>query len=227
MLLLDKKPTGDPMRSEWTDNRRKVADFLTAYIRTHGRSPSLDEIATGTGLWKRSVEIVLKGLEKIGFIELTPGISRGIRLKGGDVRRVPLFGTVRAGAPALAQETPPEFLRIRPDLVPFQNPVALRVEGFSMRDAGILPGDIVLLRPQPEARHGETVVAWYNGGMTVKTLEYDGTRLHLRPANPAFKAVEVQADDDFRILGRVMLVLRDLAGCIDLGIESAEGNGEG
>ncbi|HOJ03096.1 MAG TPA: transcriptional repressor LexA [Bacteroidota bacterium] len=204
------------MATEWTDNRKKVASFLEEYFQRNGRAPSMDEIARATGLWKRSVEIVLKGLEKIGFIEITPGISRGIRLTQSPFLSVPLVGDVMAGPPAWAQDQALEYVRLDRSMVPFADPVALRVDGFSMRDAGIFPGDLVLVKPQRDARNGETVIAYYNGGLTVKTLERKGQAIRLIPANPGYKPTEVTAEDDFHIVGRVMLVLRDLAGCFEI-----------
>lgn len=204
------------MATEWTDNRKKVASFLEEYFQRNGRAPSMDEIARATGLWKRSVEIVLKGLEKIGFIEITPGISRGIRLTQSAFLAVPLVGDVMAGPPAWAQDQALEYVRLDRSMVPFADPVALRVDGFSMRDAGIFPGDLVLVKPQRDARNGETVIAYFNGGLTVKTLERKGQAIRLIPANPGYKPTEVTADDDFHIVGRVMLVLRDLAGCFEI-----------
>lgn len=212
------------MSTQWTENRRKVAHFLERYFTQHGRSPSLDEIADGTGLWKRSVEIVLKGLEKMGIISITPGISRGIRLIEHEMARIPLLGEVQAGSPVLAQESEVEYLRIKRELIPFAEPVALRVSGYSMKDAGILPGDIILLRQQEVANNGDTVVAYLNGGLTVKTLSVKGRRIQLKPANPSYKMTDVTRDDDFRIVGKVMLVLRDLGSCFDFRIEGARLN---
>lgn len=210
------------MGKEWTENRRKVARFLEQYIDRNGRAPSMDEIAKATGLWKRSVEIVLKGLEKIGFIVITPGISRGIRLVASDLRRVPLIGDVKAGPPAWAQDQVVEYLRVDRNIVPFDNPVALRIDGYSMRDAGMLPGDIVLIRQQRTANNGETVVAYLNGGLTVKKFEYRDRQIRLLPANPTFKPIEVNAEDEFQIVGRVMLLLRDVGDCFNFEIENME-----
>mgnify|MGYP000306641702 CR=1 FL=1 len=210
------------MGKEWTENRKKVARFLEQYFEKNGRAPSMDEIAKATGLWKRSVELVLKGLEKIGFIEITPGISRGIRLVEQDYRRVPLVGDVTAGPPAWAQEEAVEYIRVDRSIVQFDQPVALRVDGYSMRDAGILPGDIVLVRQQSVAENGQTVIAYYNGGLTVKKFEYKGSEIRLLPANPSYKPMEVTEDDEFEIVGRVMLVLRDLGDCFDFSTERME-----
>jgi repressor LexA len=204
------------MARGWTENRKKVAAFIEEYVGRHGRSPSLDEIASGTRLWKRSVEIVLKGLVSMGVIEVTPGISRGIRLVDQNVARVPLVGDVTAGPPAWSQEQALEYVRLDRSIVSFPDPVALRVEGYSMKDAGILPGDLVLVRPQRQAENGQTVIAYYNGGITVKTLERRSGRIRLLPANPGYKALEVEDGDDFHIVGRVMLVLRDLGQCFDI-----------
>ena len=208
------------MEQQWTENRKKVARFLESYFDANNRAPSLDEIALGTGLWKRSVEIVLKGLEKIGFIEITPGISRGICIVDRDSTRIPILGEVQAGVPAFGQETAVDFLKLDKNLVPFEDPVALRVNGFSMKDSGILPGDIVLLRNQQTADNGETVVAYFNGGLTVKKLSRSGRRVFLQSSNPAYKPMEVGKDDEFYIVGKVMLVLRDVGGCLDFKIET-------
>lgn len=207
------------MSNKWNDNRKKVAAFLEKYFDEHGRSPSLSEIADGTGMWKRSVEIVLKWLEKVDFIQLTPGVSRSIVLVGVNSMRIPLFGDVQAGAPPMSQEEPPQYIRIDRKLVPFDDPVGLRVQGMSMKDAGILPGDIILLRTQSTARSGETVVAWLNGGLTVKNFQRNKNNISLIPANPSYDPMEVTSDDDFRVLGKVMVVLRDLGGCLNIKVE--------
>ncbi len=207
------------MSNKWNDNRKRVAKFLEDYFAKYDRSPSLSEIAEGTGMWKRSVEIVLKWLERIGHVELTPGVSRSIRLVNMHSTRIPLLGEVQAGAPPMSQEESPQYVRIDKKLVPFDEPVALRVQGYSMKDAGILPGDVILLRTQSTARNGETVVAWLNGGLTVKTFQRNKNAIELLPANPGFDPMKVTADDEFRVLGKVMLVLRDLGGCLDIKIE--------
>jgi repressor LexA len=151
----------------------------------------------------------------MGVIKITPGISRGIQLVDAGFAQIPLMGDVEAGLPRQAQEMPTEFVKIDKRLVTFKDPVALRVRGFSMQDAGILPGDIVLIRDQKTASHGETVVAYLNGGITVKKLLLRGPDVILQPANPSFKEIEVHRDDEFTILGKVMLILRDLGDCFD------------
>ena len=210
------------MAGQWTENRRKVARFLERYFDQHDRAPSLDEIAEGTGLWKRSVEIVLKGLEKMGVVEITPGISRGVRLVAQNIVQVPVLGDVQAGTPAFGQEEAPEYITFDKRMIPFAGPMALRVNGYSMKDAGIMPGDVVLLREQKTASNGETVVAWLNGGLTVKTLSMKGKQVRLMPANPSYKPMDITAADEFAIVGKVMLVLRDLGNCFDFRAEKAK-----
>ncbi len=209
-------------RDRWTPARRKVADFLASYMEKHGISPSLAEIAAGTGMWKRSVEVALQGLEKMGIVELNRGLSRGIRLLASRPVQVPLLGEVRAGMPMLSQEAPAEYINVDPRLVRFPDPVALRVEGYSMRDAGILPDDIVLIRPQETAEHGQTVIAWLDGGLTVKRFLRQEGKIGLEPANPSYKTTWVTEENEFYILGRVMLVIRDLGGCFDFSVEKVE-----
>ena len=210
------------MPREWTENRRKVAGFIKSYIDRHGRAPTMDEIADATDLWKHSVEIVLKGLEKLGVIDIDRKISRGIKWKAMETLRVPLLGEVRAGAPMNAQEAPAEYLHLDPKLVRFSDPVALRVEGYSMRDAGILPDDIILFRAQQAAEHGETIIAYLDGGLTVKKFIRDKKRIGLEPANPSFKTIWVTKDNEFSIVGKVMIVLRDLGGCFEFRVEKQQ-----
>lgn len=199
----------------WTENRKNVAKFLITYFSEHGRSPSLDEIARGTGLWKRSVEIVLQGLVKMGIIEITPGISRGIRLLKPEHSRIPLIGDVQAGLPPLSQEAPVEYLSVDKTLLPFDDPIALRVTGHSMKDAGIIPGDIVLIRRQESANTGDTIIAYYNGGLTVKKYRFLKGRISLLPENPLYDRIFIREGDEFYIIGKVMVVLRDVGGCLD------------
>lgn len=210
------------MPREWTENRRKVAGFIKSYIDRYGRAPTMDEIANATNLWKHSVEIVLKGLEKIGVIEVDRKISRGIKLKTLESLRVPLLGAVRAGAPMNAQEAPAEYIHIDPKFVRFPNPIALRVEGYSMSDAGILPDDIILIRPQQIAEHGEMVIAYLDGGLTVKKFIRVKNKIGLEPANPSYKTIWITKDNDFFLLGKVMVVIRDIGGCFDFRVERSE-----
>jgi repressor LexA len=180
-----------------------------------GRPPTVREVQSAFGF--RSVQSArehLEGLVAEGRLAKEPGVSRGYRLPGGAaaplVALVPILGRVQAGALTTAVEDPEGFLPVegRPD---GDDLFALRVRGESMTGAGILPGDLVIARRQPDADHGDIVVALIDDEATVKTLWKRGRRVELRPANPAFEPV-VPDPSALRLLGRVIEVRRRLDG---------------
>jgi repressor LexA len=189
----------------------------------HGRSPSLREVQRAVGL--RSPEVVRQHVLQIveaGALERDEG-ARGWRLPGRERARVvhvPLLGRVPAGGPIEAVEE-------HEGVVAFDASrrragsaglFALRVEGLSMRDAGILPGDVVIVDARARAEHGDVVVARLDGDATVKRLwrPVDSSargarqRLELRPANPAFAPIVPAPGQDFALLGKVIELRRDL-----------------
>ncbi|MCK4926336.1 repressor LexA [Candidatus Aerophobetes bacterium] len=128
------------------------------------------------------------------------GFSRG--------RSVPVIGTIAAGKPILAEENIERTLTLDKDLAPWKDTYLLKVEGDSMKEAGILDGDYVLVRPQPTAEKREIVAALIQDDATVKYFSSEGNRIVLRSANPDFEDIILNGDDEFKILGKVMLVLR-------------------
>lgn len=126
---------------------------------------------------------------------------------------VPMLGTVAAGKPILALELAEERLSLDPALLPGAIPgtFALRVQGRSMVDAGILPADLVFVRPQPQASNGEIVVAMIDGEATVKRYYDEGERIRLQPENRDMVPIWVDKTSELRLLGRVVGVWRDLA----------------
>ncbi|HUT79014.1 MAG TPA: transcriptional repressor LexA [Polyangia bacterium] len=181
-----------------------------------GRPPTVREVQSAFGF--RSVQSArehLEGLVADGRLAKEPGVSRGYRLPDGaagfPAALVPVLGQVQAGALTTAVEDPEEgFLRVegRPD---GEDLFALRVRGESMTGAGILPGDLVIARRQPDADHGDIVVALVDDEATVKTLFKRGRRVELRPANPGFEPI-VPDPSTLRLLGRVIEVRRRLDG---------------
>jgi len=180
-----------------------------------GRSPTIREVQRAVGL--RSPEAARQHLVQLveeGALERDEG-ARGWRLPSderADVRHVPLLGRVPAGGPIEAVEE-------REGVVPFDvsrlrgrgaGLFALWVEGTSMRDAGILPGDVVIVDARARAEHGDVVVARLDGEATVKRLWRSGKRLELRPENPAFAPIVPQPEQDFALLGKVIEVRRRL-----------------
>jgi len=121
--------------------------------------------------------------------------------------RVSLVGIVAAGQP-LEPLPQTELLEVPPSMLRKGDNFALRVKGDSMRDEGILSGDIVLVHKQAMARSGQIIVALVNGEATIKTYVRKGSRVALHPANPSMKSIPISPDDDFRIEGVVIGVIR-------------------
>ena len=161
-------------------------------------------VASTNGVFKH-----LAALERKGAIELIPGSARGIRVRGE--RGLPLVGRVAAGSPILAIENMLGRYPVDPALFTPRADYLLQVSGLSMRDDGILDGDLIAVHRTPEARSGQTVVARVDGEITVKRLEYSlaGDRVRLLPRNPEHAPIEVDpTTDDFAIEGLYVGVLR-------------------
>lgn len=128
--------------------------------------------------------------------------------------RIPLAGTVAAGNPIepIPQSDAVERVEIPPSMTRRGDNFALKVKGESMRDEGILPGDLVIVHRQATARNGQTVVALINDEATIKQYYKTGSRIELRPANPSMQPIVVTPDDDFRIQGVVIGVIRHISG---------------
>lgn len=204
-----------------TPKRREILEFMASELREHGYPPSVREIGEAVGLASSStVHIHLKVLEKHGFLLRDPTKPRAIEvhwdpvsetpIECRPVQHVPLLGDVAAGANVLAQENVEELLPLPEDLTGTGPLFMLRVRGESMIEAGILDGDYVVVRHQPDAEKGDIVVAGIPGGeATVKTYTRRGDKVVLRPANPVFTDMEYDPED-VSIYGRVVTVLRRL-----------------
>ncbi|HET8598086.1 MAG TPA: transcriptional repressor LexA [Castellaniella sp.] len=125
-----------------------------------------------------------------------------------DQRLVPLIGRVAAGNPILAAEHVEREIPLAPQLFDSAPDYLLRVRGSSMRDAGILDGDLLAVRSTPQARHGQIVVARLGDDVTVKRLEHQGRVIRLLPENPDFQPIEIGAGDDFAIEGIAVGLIR-------------------
>ncbi|GAB4222846.1 MAG: transcriptional repressor LexA [Acidobacteriota bacterium] len=195
------------------ETRRRVYRWVRERLLA-GEPPTVREVQRQFGF--RAVESArahLEALVREGLLEKAPGRARGWRLPGppgggGPPRLVPLLGRVQAGDLQAAIEDPEGWLPVgsRPAA---EELFALRVRGESMTGAGILPGDIVVVRRQPDARPGEIVVALVGDEATVKTLRRRGRRIVLEPANPAFEPI-VPDPRELQLLGKVVEVHRYL-----------------
>lgn len=197
-----------------TDRQEAVLDYLRTYIAGNGLPPTILEIAEAFGLASpNGVAKHLQALAEKGFIELTSGRARGIRLLGGkrasDALSLPLVGRVAAGMPILAGEHIEREIAVDRYLFRPNPKYLLRVHGMSMRNAGILDGDLIGVRPQPDAEHGQIVVARIGDeGITVKKLYRKGRVIRLMAANPDFAPIDPDPTEDFAIEGLYCGLLR-------------------
>lgn len=192
-----------------TAKQQQIYEFIQRFTEDCGYPPSVREIGDHLGLKSPStVHFHLKGLRSAGLISQTEGKTRSITINPEVLSRrgkIPVLGNVAAGAPILAQECVEEYLSFQPDGGAEEH-FALRVRGESMLHAGILPGDLVVVKPANEARNGEIVVALFEDEATVKTFrrEADG-HVWLLPENPEYEPIDGQ---DCQIIGKVVSVVR-------------------
>jgi repressor LexA len=184
--------------AQLTPRQQQILDWIRAHLETTGMPPTRAEIAAGLGFsTASSAEDHLRALAKKGALEMVPGASRGLRLKdmpGVPVQgTLPLVGRVAAGSPILAAEHIEAHYRIDPHLFAPQADYLLRVRGTSMRDAGILDGDLLAVHKCDEARSGQIVVARLGDEVTVKRLRRRGAQMTLMPENAEFEPIVVDA----------------------------------
>ena len=203
--------------TDLTDRQQAVLDFVRERIAADGLPPTLAEIAQAFGFRQaRAAGKHLLAIEAKGYLTLLPGKARGIRLPASTQRAVrnealtlPLLGRVAAGRPIGAAAEVEREVIVDPHLFHPRPHYLLRVRGDSMRDDGILDGDLIAVHRTPEARSGQTVVARLDGEVTVKRLELLGDRVRLLPRNAEHAPIEVDPrTDDFAIEGLYVGVLR-------------------
>jgi repressor LexA len=173
-----------------TPRQAKILQLVTDAIETNGYPPTRAEICSVMGFNSpNAAEKHLRMLERKGAIEMHAGASRGIRLKVEP--GLPLIGRVAAGSPILAEANVQARYRIDPALFNPRADYLLKVRGMSMRDAGILDGDLLAVQRTSEARSGQIVVARLRDEVTVKRFKRQGSRVQLLPENPDFEPIEV------------------------------------
>jgi len=200
------------MKSSLTERQRNILQFLKRYVSRRGYPPTLREIAQNFRIkWTQGIEKHLRALQKKGYIKRSSG-ARSIEIMGfSQGRSIPVVGTIAGGKPILAEENIEKTFALSKDLLSGKDNYFLKVEGDSMSKAGILDGDYVLVRPQSMAEKGEIVAASIGDEATVKYFFPEKNRVVLKPANSDFKPLVLnEGSDDFRILGKVTLVLRIL-----------------
>jgi len=198
------------MEAALTARQEEILEAIRAHIAEHRRPPSRPELARILGLASTNgVAKHLVALEKKGVLELSPGLARGIRLKADP--GLPLVGRVAAGSPILAIENMLGRYPVDPDLFNPRADYLLQVVGLSMRDAGILDGDWLVVHRTSEARTGQIVVARIGEEVTVKRIKVRGHKAELIPANSDFETLHLDLDrDPLAIEGVAVGVIRNL-----------------
>jgi len=198
-----------------TSRQQQVYDFLSGYIVANGYPPTLQDIARHLNVsGNLGVLRHLQALERKGLIHRSPGSSRSITLARRDRSEsiaLPLIGTVQAGLPRLAEGQIEAHLAVDSTLVKGRDSFLLRVRGESMIDAHILPGDLVVVRPQPSAENGEIVVALIEEEATLKRFYREGEEIRLKPENARMKSLIYREQDaTVQIIGKVTGLCRPL-----------------
>jgi repressor LexA len=206
-----------------TARQQEIWNYLVEYVDSHGYPPTVREIGEQVGLASPStVHAHLANLERAGLLRRDPTKPRALELIGrereqpaaapsrADVQRLPLVGEIAAGGPLLAEERIEDYVELPERLA--RGDFLLRVKGESMIEAGILPGDIVVVRRQQDARNGDIVVALAGDDesadeATVKTFYREDGRIRLQPENSALEPIYAR---NVQILGKVTGVFRSL-----------------
>ncbi|MCL5291191.1 MAG: transcriptional repressor LexA [Actinobacteria bacterium] len=206
------------MKSTLTRRQQQILDFILSEIGRKGYPPSVREIGQAVGLSSSStVHSHLSALERKGHIRRDPTKPRALEVldyrsseRGGvssRVRNLPLVGHVAAGSPILAQENIEDIMALPVDLASDEGSFLLRVKGESMIEAGILDGDILVVRQQQTAENGDIVVAMIEDEATVKRFSRYGDRIVLKPEN---RAMEPIITTDVWIIGKAVGLIRKL-----------------
>ena len=201
-----------------TKRQQEISDFIKKYSSIHGYPPTVREIGKAVGLASSStVHAHLANLEKIGLLRRDPSKPRAIELLDRAVDNVknivrsnglPLVGQVAAGQPVLAEENIEEYIQV-PDVAGGEEgDYLLRVRGESMKDAGILEGDFVVVRPQEDANDGDIVVALVGEDATVKRFFRETDHVRLQPENASMEPIRSK---DVRVLGQVVGLMRKVS----------------
>jgi repressor LexA len=201
-----------------TERQSEILKLIRELMEVSGYPPTRAEIAERMGFKSvNAAEQHLRALEKKGAIDIAEGASRGIRLRdtrpanrAGKLLELPVIGRVAAGSPMLAEEHVQGTYQVDPNLFTPRADYLLKVRGMSMRDAGILEGDLLAVHRTEEARTGQVIVARLGDDVTVKRLRRKGNSVSLLPENPDFDPIEVDSrSEEFTIEGIAVGVIRN------------------
>ena len=213
-----------------TDRQQQILELIQTAIKRTGAPPTRAEIAAELGFKSaNAAEEHLQALARKGAIELVSGTSRGIRLRSEALRSIhedrlhqmtlplqslmqlalPLVGRVAAGSPILAQEHVERTFHVESGLFQRRPDYLLKVRGMSMRDAGIIDGDLLAVHATKDVKNGQIVVARLGEDVTVKRFWRGKHGIELHAENPDFKTIQVEPDDPFEIEGLAVGLIRN------------------
>jgi repressor LexA len=218
-----------PFPVKLTDRQQQILDLIQSAIARTGAPPTRAEIATELGFKSaNAAEEHLQALARKGVIELISGTSRGIRLKSEALRSInesrikqfslplgvaqlalPLIGRVAAGSPILAQEHVDQTYYVENSLFQRKPDYLLKVRGMSMRDAGIMDGDLLAVQATKDAKNGQIVVARLGDEVTVKRFRRNKHLIELHPENPDYQTIVVEPGEPFEIEGLAVGLIRN------------------
>jgi repressor LexA len=217
-------------RPKLTDRQQQILDLIQSAIARTGAPPTRAEIATELGFKSaNAAEEHLQALARKGAIELVSGTSRGIRLRSDALRSInesrnaqyasplsvlaqlalPLIGRVAAGSPILAQEHIDKTYYVENSLFQRKPDYLLKVRGMSMRDAGIMDGDLLAVQTTRDAKNGQIVVARLGDEVTVKRFMRTPNCIELHPENPDYQTIVVEPGEPFEIEGLAVGLIRN------------------
>ena len=199
-----------------TSRQSEILDFIRETVKRTGMPPTRAEISTQFGFRSpNAAEEHLRALARKGAIEIASGTARGIQLAEQisgvmqSIMALPLIGRVAAGSPILAEQNVERNLPVDPEMFRPKADYLLKVKGLSMKDIGILDGDLLAVHSQKEARNGQVVVARLENDVTVKRFFKKGHAVQLVAENPDFEPIEVDLrEDPFEIEGLAVGVIR-------------------
>jgi repressor LexA len=203
------------MVPQLTPKQKKIYDFLAKAIREKGYAPSIPEIGQRFKITStRGVFDHLKALERKGYIRRVGKRAIEIVSSSGrsalpEAKEIPIVGRVQAGVPLLAEENIEGFLAVASEIARGKEAFALKVQGDSMIEDGILDGDHVIIRPQEIANNGDIVCALIGNEATLKRFYRNGDEVTLKPANRNYNPIVV-SKGEFHILGKATGVIRKL-----------------
>ncbi len=194
-----------------TDRQKLIFTFIRESIEKTGFPPTIREIGTNFGITVKGAYDHLKAIEKKGYLTCTQNKSRAIVINDledpgiPDETRIPIYGSIAAGAPILASDNIEDYLSVPSHSFGSGEYFALRVKGDSMIDEGILDGDIAVIRKQDTAKNGEIVAALIDDEATLKRFKREGNLVKLIPANSSYREI---VPDNCAILGRLAGIFR-------------------